>query len=92
MEAVFSRITRSQYPTDDTPQISRTRHMHFEYKVQLFDRDADGVRIRANALRLASGARIRSEGGRDAELDHAAVGPRSDRGRTTRSTGRRTYR
>ena len=78
VEAVFARITRSQYPTDDTPQISRARHMHFEYKVQLFDRDADGVRIRANALRLASGARIRSEGGRDAELDHAAVGPLSD--------------
>ena len=78
VEAVFSRITRSQYPTADTPQVSRARHMHFEYKVQLFDRDADGVRIRANALRLASGARIRSEGGRDAELDHAAVGRLSD--------------
>ena len=78
VEAVFSRITRSQYPTDDTPQIRRARHMHFEYKVKLFDRDADGVRIRSNALRLASGARIRSEGGRDAELDHGGVGPLSD--------------
>ena len=79
VEAVFSRMTRSQYPTDDTPQISRARHMHFEYKVQLFDRDADGVRIGANALRLASGARIlNGEVGGDARLDHAAVGPLSD--------------
>ena len=78
VEAVFSRITRSQYPTADTPQTRRARHMHFEYKVQLFDRDEDGVRIGANALRLGSGARIRSEGGRDVELDHAAVGPLSD--------------
>ena len=78
VEAVFSRITREQYPTDDTPQFSRARHMHFEYKVQLFDRDANGVSIRANALRLGSEARIRSEGGVDAELDHAAVGPFSD--------------
>ena len=78
VEAVFSGLSQSQYPTADTPQTRRARHMHFEYKVQLFDRDADGVRIRANALRLASGARIRSEGGRDAELDHAAVGPLSD--------------
>ena len=78
VEAVFSRLTREQYPTDDTPQVSRARHMHFEYKVKLFDRDRDGVRIRSNALRLASGARIRSEGGDDAELDHAGVGPFSD--------------
>ena len=78
VEAVFSRLTREQYPTDDTPQFSRARHMHFEYKVKLFDRDADGVRIRSNALRLASGARIQSEGGVDAELDHGGVGPFSD--------------
>ena len=78
VEAVFSRITRSQYPTDDTPQIRRARHMHFEYKVQLFDRDANGVSIGANALRLASGAQIRNEVGSDAELDHAALGPQSD--------------
>ena len=78
VEAVFSGLSQSQRPTADTPQARLARHMHFEYKVKLFDRDADGVRIRANALRLASGARIRSEGGRDAELDHAAVGPLSD--------------
>ena len=54
--------------------------MHFEYKVQLFDRDENGVRIGANALRLASGARIQGagEGGGNADLDHAAVGPQSD--------------
>ena len=78
VEAVFSRITRSQYPTDDTPQIRRARHMHFEYKVQLFDRDANGVSIGANALRLASGAQIRNEVGSDARLDHFSVGPLSD--------------
>ena len=84
VEAVFSRITRSQYPTDDTPQVSRARHMHFEYKVQLFDRDEDGVRIGANALRLGSGARIlNGEGGGDAD-----VGP--CRGRSAvRPQGRR---
>ena len=78
VEAVFSGLSRSQYRTADTPQIRRARHMHFEYKVQLFDRDANGVSIRANALRLGSGARIRSEGGFDAVLDHAAVGRLSD--------------
>ena len=51
--------------------------------MQLFDLDADGVRIGANALRLASEAfaykaRILSEAGStDAKLDHAAVGPLS---------------
>ena len=78
VEAVFSRITRSQYPTDDTPQIRRARHMHFEYKVQLFDRAEIGVSIGANALRLASGAQIRNEVGGAARLDHFAVGPLSD--------------
>ena len=78
VEAVFSGLSQSQRPTADTPQAQVARHLHFEYKVQLFDRDADGVRIGANALRLASEARIQSESGRDARLDHAAVGPLSD--------------
>ena len=78
VEAVFSGLSQSQRPTVDTPQAQVARHLHFEYKVQLFDRDEDGVRIGANALRLASGARIRNEVGSDAELDHAAVGPLSD--------------
>ena len=57
----------------------RARHMHFEYKVKLFDRDVDGVSIGANALRVPSGARIlNGEVGGDARLDHAAVGPLSD--------------
>ena len=77
VEAVFSGLTRSQYPTADTPQIRAARHMHFEYKVKLFDRDVDGVSIGANALRLGPGVRIRNEVGDDAELDHAAVGPLS---------------
>ncbi len=78
VEAVFSGLSQSQRPTADTPQARLARHMHFEYKVQLFDRDDDGVRIGANALRLASGAQIRNEVGSDAELDHVALGPQSD--------------
>ena len=80
VEAVFSGLSQSQRPTADTPQARLAPHMHFEYKVQLFDRDEDGVRIGANALRLASGARIQGagEGGGNADLDHAAVGPQSD--------------
>ena len=78
VEAVFSGLSQSQRPTADTPQTRVARHMHFEYKVQPFDRDMDGVRIGANALRLASGVRIGREGGSDAELDHAAVGRLSD--------------
>ena len=78
VEAVFSGQSTS--PTVATPQISLSRYLHFHYKVQLFDRDADGVRIGANALRLASEAfankaRILSEADTDAALDHAAVGP-----------------
>ena len=80
MKAVFSG--QSSSPTVATPQISLSRYLHFHYKVQLFDGDADGVEIGANALRLASEAfaykaRILSEAGTDAELDHAAVGPLS---------------
>ena len=78
VEAVFSGLSQSQRPTADTPQARLARHMHFEYKVQLFDRDEDGVRIGSNALRLASGARIQGELGADAELDHVALGPQSD--------------
>ncbi len=78
VEAVFSGLSQSQRPTADTPQVSVSRHLHFEYKVQLFDRDDDGVRIGANALRLASEARITGEGGGNADLDHAALGTQSD--------------
>ena len=78
VEAVFSGLSQSQRPTADTPQARLAPHMHFEYKVQLFDRDENGVRIGANALRLASGARIQGELGADADLDHAALGTLSD--------------
>ena len=78
VEAGFWGQSKSERPTADTPRVSVSRHLHFEYKVQLFDRDADGVSIGANALRLASGARIQNEAGKDAELDHVAVGPLSD--------------
>ena len=80
VKAVFSGQSRS--PTVATPQISLSRYLHFHYKVQLFDRDADGVEIGANALRLASEAfadkaQILSEAGKVAELHHDAVGPLS---------------
>ena len=78
VEAGFWGQSKSERPTADTPRVSVSRHLHFEYKVQLFDRDADGVSIGANALRLASGARIQNEAGKDAELDHAAFGWFSD--------------
>ena len=71
VEAGFWGQSKSERPTADTPRVSVSRHLHFEYKVQLFDRAEDGVRIGANALRLASGARIRNEFDGDAELDHA---------------------
>ena len=80
VEAVFSGQSTS--PTAATPQISLSRYLHFHYKVQLFDGDADGVEIGANALRLASEAfaskaRILSEDRTDAKLEHAEVGPLS---------------
>ena len=78
VEAGFWGQSKSERPTADTPRVPVSRHLHFEYKVQLFDRDADGVSIGANALRLASGAQIQNEAGKDAELDHAALGWFSD--------------
>ena len=78
VEAVFWGLSQSQYPTADTPQARLAPHMHFEYKVQLFDRAEIGVSIGANALRLASGAQIRNEVGGAARLDHFSVGPLSD--------------
>ena len=81
MPARFAGLSESERP------VPVSRHVHFAYTVQPFDRDTDGVRIGANALRLASGDRIRSDAtGADAELDHAALGPQSGHrvdGRTT---------
>ena len=74
VEAGFWGQSKSERPTADTPRVPVSRHLHFEYKVQLFDHDTDGVSVGANALRRASGARIKNEAGKDAELDHAAFG------------------
>ena len=87
VQARFAGLSESQRPTAGTRPAPVSRHVHFAYTVQPFDRDTDGVRIGANALRLASGDRIRSDAtGADAELDHAALGPQSGHrvdGRTT---------
>ena len=85
--ARFAGLSESERPGPGARPVPVSRHVHFAYTVQPFDRDTDGVRIGANALRLASGDRIQSDAtGADAELDHAALGPQSGHrvdGRTT---------
>ena len=87
VQARFAGLSESERPTVDAEPVPVSRHVHFAYTVQAFDRDADGVRIAAAALRLASGDRIRSDAtGANAEFDHAALGPQSGHrvdGRTT---------
>ena len=87
VQARFWGLSESQRLTAGTPPVPVSRHVHFAYTVQPFDRDTDGVRIGADALRLAAGDRIRSEKtGANAEFDHAALGPQSGHrvdGRTT---------
>ena len=88
VEAVFSGLSQSQRPTADTPQAQVARHMHFEYKVQLFDRDVTAC---ASApMRCGSppghGFEARAAGTRIWTM------PRSVRSPTTRLTGRRTCR
>ena len=85
--ARFAGLSESERPGPGARPVLVSRHVHFAYTVQPFDRDTDGVRIGANALRLASGDRIWSDAtGADAELDHAALGPQTGHrvdGRTT---------
>ena len=87
VQARFAGLSESERPGTGARPVPISRHVHFAYTVQPFDRDTDGVRIGANALRLASGDRIRSDAtGADAELDHDALGPQSGHrvdGRTT---------
>ena len=78
VQARFAGLSESERPGPGARPVPVSRHVHFAYTVQPFDRDTDGVRIGANALRLASGDRIRSDAtGADAELDHDALGPQS---------------
>ena len=87
VQARFWGLSESQRPTAGTRPAPVSRHVHFAYTVQPFDRDTDGVRIGADALRLASGDRIRSDAtGADAELDHAALGPQTGHGVDGRTT------
>ena len=75
VQARFAGLSESERPSPGARPVPVSRHVHFAYTVQPFDRDTDGVRIGANALRLASGDRIRSDAtGADAEFDHAAPG------------------
>ena len=73
--------------TSDSWPAPVSRHVHFGYSVQPFDIDDDGVRVGANALRLASGDRIQSdETDTYAEFAHAALALQSGHlvdGRTT---------
>ena len=78
VQARFAGLTATQRPTVGTWPVPVSQHVHFAYTVQPSDRDADGIRIGVNALRLASADRIRSgETGAAAELAHAALGPRT---------------
>ena len=54
--------------------VSSTRTHIFEYAVQPNDRDAGGISIPANALRLNGGRITLADGVTDADLTHAAVG------------------
>ena len=78
VQARFAGLTATQRPTVGTGPVPVSQHVHFAYTVQPSDRDADGIRIGVNPLRLASADRIRSgETGAAAELAHAALGPRT---------------
>ena len=87
VQARFAGLSESQRPTAGTRPAPVSRHVHFAYTVQPFDRDSDGVRIGADALRLASADRIQRDGTDvDADFDHAALGALSGHrvdGRTT---------
>ena len=78
VQARFWGLSESQRPTPGTRPAPVSRHVHFAYTVQPHDRDTDGVRIGADALRLASADRIRSDGtGVDADRDHPALDAQS---------------
>ena len=87
VQARFYGLSETERPGPGARPASASRYVHFAYTVQAFDRDADGIGIDANALRLGRGGRIRSDGtGTFAEFDFTALnrqgGHRVD-GRTT---------
>lgn len=59
-----------------SPGCASSGVLYFDYQVQAADRDADGVGLRSNAIRL-NGATIRSavDGETDANLIHAPMAP-----------------
>ena len=76
VRAGFAGLSETEQVTSDSWPAPVSRHVHFSYSVRPFDRDEDGVRLGANALRLASGDRIQSdETDTYAEFDHAALAP-----------------
>ena len=76
VRAGFWGLSETEQVTIDSWPVPVSRYVHFGYSVQPFDRDADGVSVGANALRLASGDRIQSdETDTYAEFDHAALAP-----------------
>ncbi len=78
VQARFAGLSEAEQVTSDSRPAPVSRYVHFSYSVRPFDRDDDGVSLGANALRLASGARIQSdETGTYAEFAHAALGPQS---------------
>ena len=87
VQARFYGLSETERPGPGARPASASRYVHFAYTVQAFDRDADGIGINANALRLGRAGRIRSDGtGTFAEFDFTALnrqgGHRVD-GRTT---------
>ena len=76
VRAGFWGLSETEQVTVDSWPAPVSRYVHFGYSVRPFDRDADGVSVGANALRLASGDRIQSdETDTYAEFDHAALAP-----------------
>ena len=87
VQARFAGLSENGRPGPGARPVPVSRYVLFAYTVQPFDRDTDGVRIGADALRLASADRIQRDGTDvDADFDHAALGAQSGHrvdGRTT---------
>jgi len=72
-----TRLASHDPPSSDPPGSWYPRSLFFSYTVQDADRDTDGIRIPANALRLNGGTiEAAVDGSIDARLDHGAVTPR----------------
>ena len=78
VQARFAGLSENGRPGPGARPVPVSRYVLFAYTVQPFDRDTDGVRIGADALRLASADRIQRDGTDvDADFDHAALGAQS---------------